>query len=62
MGWAGTEFETIDLGGERRNKRAIWLVERLSGQPTASVPQAYGDWADTMTAYRFFDNEAVDWR
>ncbi|WP_196864042.1 MULTISPECIES: transposase DNA-binding-containing protein, partial [unclassified Polaromonas] len=23
MGWAGTEFETIDLGDERRNKRAI---------------------------------------
>ena len=62
MGWAGTEFETIDLGDERRNKRAIRLVERLSAQPMASVPQACGDWADTMAAYRFFDNEAVDWR
>ncbi|MDB5867811.1 MAG: transposase [Polaromonas sp.] len=62
MGWAGTEFETIDLGDERRNKRAIRLVERLSAQPTASVPQACGDWADTMAAYRFFDNEEVDWR
>lgn len=62
MGWAGTEFETIDLGDERRNKRAIRLVESLSAQPMASVPQACGDWADTMAAYRFFDNEAVDWR
>ena len=62
MGWAGTEFETIDLGDERRNKRAIRLVERLSAQPMASVPQACGDWADTMAAYRFFGNEAVDWR
>ena len=62
MGWASTEFETIDLGDARRNKRAIRLVERLSAQPTASVPQACGDWADTMAAYRFFDNEAVDWR
>ena len=62
MSWAGTEFETIDLGDERRNKRAIRLVERLSAQPMASVPQACGDWADTMAAYRFFDNEAVDWR
>ena len=62
MGWASTEFETIDLGDERRNKRAIRLVERLSAQPTASVPQACGDWADTMAAYRFFDNEEVDWR
>lgn len=62
MGWAGTEFETIDLGDERRNKRAIRLVERLSAQPTASVPQACGDWADTMAAYRFFNNEEIDWR
>ena len=62
MGWADTEFETIDLGDERRNKRAIRLVERLSAQPTASVPQACGDWADTMAAYRFFNNEEIDWR
>ena len=27
-----------------------------------SVPQACADWANTMAAYRFFDNEAVDWR
>ena len=62
MGRAGTEFEAIDLGDERRNTRAIWLVERPSAQPTASVPQACGDWADTMAAYRFFGNEDVDWR
>ncbi len=62
MGWAATEFETIDLGDERRNKRAIRLIERLSAQPTASVPLACGDWADTIAAYRFFDNEEVDWR
>ena len=29
MGWAGTEFETIELGDVRRNKRAIRLVECL---------------------------------
>ena len=62
MGWAGTEFETIDLGDERRIKRAIRLVERLSAQPMASVPQACGDCADTMAAYRFFNNEEIDWR
>ena len=62
MGWVGTEFETIDLGDERRNKRAIRLVERLSAQPTASVPQTCGDWADTMAAYRFFNNDEIDWR
>ena len=62
MWWAGTEFETIDLGDERRSKRAIRLVDSLRAQPMASVPQACGDWANTMAAYWLFDNNAIDWR
>ena len=61
MSWAATEFESIDLGDPRRNRRAIRLIERLSAKPTASIPQACGDWADTMGAYRFFGNEEVQW-
>ena len=57
MGWAGTEFETIYLGDERRNKRAIRLVERLSAQRACRRPA--GEWADTMAAYRFLGNEEV---
>lgn len=51
----------MDLGDPRRKQRAIRLIERLSAQPTASVPQACGDWADTLGAYRFFDNDKVSW-
>jgi Transposase DNA-binding len=51
----------MDLGDPRRKQRAIRLIEHLSAQPTASVPQACGDWADTMAAYRFFDNDRVAW-
>ena len=61
MSWAATEFEGIDLGDPRRNRRAIRLVESLSAKPTASIPQACGDWADTMAAYRFFGNDEVEW-
>ena len=61
MSWAATEFEGIDLGDPRRNRRAIRLIDRLSAKPTASIPQACGDWADTMAAYRFFGNEEVQW-
>ena len=61
MSWAPTEFESMDLGDPRRKQRAIRLIERLSAQPTASVPQACGDWADTLAAYRFFDNDKVAW-
>ena len=61
MSWAATEFESINLGDPRRNRRVIRLIERLSAKPTASVPQACGDWADTMAAYRFFGNEEIEW-
>ena len=61
MNWAVTEFESINLGDPRRNRRAIRLIERLSAKPTASIPQACGDWADTMAAYRFFGNEQIEW-
>jgi hypothetical protein len=61
MSWAATEFESLDLGDPRRNRRAIHLIEKLSAKPTASIPGACGDWADTMGAYRFFNNEAVEW-
>ena len=61
MSWAATEFESLDLGDPRRNRRAIRLMEKLSAKPTASIPGACGDWADTMGAYRFFSNEEVEW-
>lgn len=51
----------MDLGDKRRDKRAIKMMEGFSAMPTASIPQACGDWADTLGAYRFFDNDAVEW-
>ena len=61
MSWADTEFETLDLGDTRLNKRAINLIEDFSAKPVASIPQACGDWADTQAAYRFFANDKVEW-
>ena len=51
----------MDLGDKRRNKRAIKMMEGFSAMPTASIPQACGDWADTMGAYRFFENDTFEW-
>jgi hypothetical protein len=59
MTWAATEFESIDLGDSWLNKRAMQLTESLGSKPTASIPHACGDWADTLAAYRFFGNKAV---
>jgi hypothetical protein len=60
--WTETEFEQLDLGDARLNKRARILMERLAAEPTASVPKACNGWGETVAAYRFFDNAGVDWR
>lgn len=57
--WTPTEFEQLDLGDARLNKRARLLMERMAAEPTASVPQACHGWGETIAAYRFFDNEKV---
>jgi hypothetical protein len=60
--WTETEFEKLDLGDARLNKRARILMDRFTANPTASVPKACRGWGETMAAYRFFDNERIDWR
>jgi len=62
MGWAQEEFETIDLGDKRLNQRAVLLAERLAQKPSASIPAACGNWAETAAAYRFLSNEHVSWQ
>lgn len=61
-GWAEEEFEALDLGDARLNRRAKIVMERLSEAPSSSIPQANKGWAETVGAYRFFDNDQVDWR
>ncbi|CAM2162169.1 transposase [Paraburkholderia sacchari] len=60
--WVDEEFETLDLGDPRRDRRAKELVKRFASRPTASIPGACDGWAETMAAYRFLGNERIDWR
>jgi IS4 transposase len=61
MRWAEEEFETLDLGDPRLNRRAVLLAERLSQKPGASIPGACANWSETVAAYRFLGNEEVTW-
>jgi hypothetical protein len=36
--WAATEFEQLNLGDARLNKRARILMERFAADPMASIP------------------------
>lgn len=37
-------------------------MERFAADPMASIPKASLGWSETVAAYRFFDNDSVDWR
>lgn len=60
--WAGDEFGKAELGDGRLKLRLIKLATRFAEQPTASIPGACGDWAETLAAYRFFDQASADKR
>ena len=60
--WVDEEFESLDLGDLRRDRRAKELLNRFAALPTASIPGACDDWAQTIGAYRFFGNERIAWR
>jgi hypothetical protein len=59
--WVDEEFEALDPGDPRRDRRAKELLRRFAAKPTASIPGAWEGWAETIGAYRFLGNEEVEW-
>ena len=59
-GWIMEELQTVDLRDKRLEKRLISLLDSLSKSSTASIPAACSDRAEMVAAYRFFDNDKVD--
>lgn len=53
------EFEGIDLGDKRLNRRSVSILEALAADPEASVNAAHRGWSETSAAYRFFQNPNV---
>lgn len=53
------ELDGIHLGDERLNRRSKQVIETLAANPEASINAACEGWAETLAAYRFFDNPAV---
>lgn len=59
MDWIVKELAEIDLGDERLNKRAKFILKNLSSSPEKSIPSAHNGWHETKAAYRFMSNENV---
>lgn len=58
-GWAEHEFALAPLPDQRLVSRLITMATDFALQPTASIPQACGDWAKSKAAYRFFDHDGI---
>ena len=57
--WVIDELQDLNLEDKRLNARMVQVLDQLGGHPNASIPAACNGWAETMAAYRFFDNEKV---
>jgi hypothetical protein len=53
------EFEGIEFGDKRLNKRSVTILESLAANPEASINASIESWGDTLAAYRFFRNPEV---
>lgn len=51
-----SDFENIDLGDKRLGKRFLIVLGRMMDSPMKSIQSACRGWAETMAAYRLFNN------
>ncbi|MGH2412503.1 MAG: IS4 family transposase [Microcystaceae cyanobacterium] len=59
MSWIDEELKTVDLGDKRRARRLGRILEDLTAQPEASVPQASRDNASMQGTYEFWANVRI---
>ena len=60
--WAMDEMQSADLRDKRLERRLVELLDTLSRASTQSIPAACHDRAEMVAAYRFFDNDKVDFQ
>lgn len=52
-------FSEVDFGDVRRGKRFVNIINNISSQPGASIPQQNESWYDVKATYEFFKNNEV---
>lgn len=60
--WIEAELGGTDLGDTRLTARLLQMTGTFYSKPTANVPAACGSAKAAKAAYRFLDNEAVEWQ
>lgn len=59
MSWVGEEFEELELGDQRLNRRTIYITENLGLAPGRTIPQTFQSWNELKACYNFFQNGSV---
>lgn len=59
--WAKTEFEDINLGDKRLSNRLVKIADQFISSPESPINKACREWSDTKAAYRFFQNDSIDY-
>jgi hypothetical protein len=54
-----SEFDGIDLGDKRLNKRAEKLLNAMCSSPGRTIPQNFQTWGEIKSCYRFLSNAKV---
>lgn len=57
--WIQSELGSVELGDRRQRRRLLKVAQGMWHRPDASVPGAARGWAETIGAYRLWQNEDV---
>jgi len=60
--WAMTEFKGLELGDKRLDRRLTKIAGQFMASTESPINKACGSWCETKAAYRFFQNDNVDYR
>lgn len=60
--WAKEEFDGIILGDKRLSDRLIKITNQFISSTESPINKACGNWSGTKAAYRFFQNNSVDYK
>jgi len=57
--WAKQQWQTVNLGDKRLNRRAIQIGQQIALHPKASLPEQMSSPSELEAAYRLLNNRAV---
>lgn len=58
--WVRHQFKDVDLNDKRRDRRLQSIVADVARHPSRPLNAYHGNWSQTKSLYRFFNNPKID--